>query len=209
MDSTTSGQPFFGAEALLSEPHFDEEATVLSARPVVPLATIEAARVKAFPRPWLLGSALVGALLVGIFATAIYYSSFRRDEAALFNDAEIAASAEVSLPLTEESPSGPVVDRATVRVGARSEDAAATSPATSQAFEPAAASFKRPVARRVAVVTEKPGSNQANEGSRADRRAARKQARQERRQADREKRDPRPADGLLRIRDLFEGSPQP
>ena len=42
MESTMIDQQTFGADLQLPEPRFDEESTLLSARPVVPLRSIEA-----------------------------------------------------------------------------------------------------------------------------------------------------------------------
>ena len=211
MESTTTDQQSFGAQASLSEPHFDEEATVLSARPVVPLTTIEGVeeqRVDAktsFPRPWILGLALVGTLLIGIFATAMYYSRLDNNDSQLFDD-EAAAGAEASTT-TAEGFSGPAGNKPAVNVDSPSEVRNQT-PAKPPAKVSAEGS-RKPEPRLVAVITEKGNRSEADEESREEleeRKAARRQARQERRRAERGARSP---DDLLRIRDIFEGSPRP
>lgn len=213
MESTTSDYQFFGAEASLSEPHFDEQATVLAARAVVPLASLKGVKgVKAvtaktsFPRPWILGLGLVGALLVGIFATAIYYSRLNGNDSRVFDDAEVAAGVEADTTKSDDSFSGPAAAEPAVNADTPAE---VRREAKSHPLKSSAEPSGKPVARRVAVITEKRRSKQAIEGSREDRKAARKQARQERRRAEREKRDARSSDDLLRIRDIFEGSPRP
>lgn len=58
----------------VNEPHFDDELTVLSAQPVVPLETIEA-KVK-HRRRWFLGSAFALAMLLGA-ASALVSAYFK------------------------------------------------------------------------------------------------------------------------------------
>ncbi len=214
MESTTTDQQFFGAEASLSEPHFDEEATVLSARPVVPLTTIRGTKgvnpVNArtsFPRPWSLGLALVGTLLIGILATAIYYSRLNRNDSQLVDDTEVTAGGDAS-PTRSEGFSGPAVVQPAVNADTPAEVRRQAS-VKNQPLKASGVGSRKPVARRVAVITEKENRSEAVEGSREDRKAARRQARQERRRAEREKRGSRSSDDLLRIRDIFEGSPRP
>jgi hypothetical protein len=75
MDSNTNEQDLSQAEIQLDEPHFDE-ATLLSARPVVPLEVVEA-KSRSINR-LLVGSAILLALLVGVLgATFIYKSRWR------------------------------------------------------------------------------------------------------------------------------------
>lgn len=213
MESTTTARQFLGAEASLSEPHFDEEATLLSARAVVPLASLKGlTAVKAktsFPRPWILGLGLVGALLVGIFATAIYYSRLEKNHSKFFDDAEVAAGVEANTTKSEDSFSGPTAAQPAVIADRGAADVSRQASARSQPLKSSAGPARNPVARLEAVITEARSSEQAIGGAREDRKAARKQARQEQRRAEREKRDSGSADDLLRIRDIFEGLPRP
>ena len=71
MESNTTEQDLSRDETLLEEPHFDEEATVLSARPVVPLEVVEAKSRSA--RRLLIGSAIAVALLIGAVAATFMY----------------------------------------------------------------------------------------------------------------------------------------
>jgi len=193
MSSTTTDQQFIDAESSLPEPHFDEEATVLSARPVVPLDAVNESRAQTvFSRPWILGLGLIGALLIGIFATALYYSSSNGADAEALQGAEVGLGAEGNSAGVTNSFSGPA--------------AAQPTPATKpESTEPG----KKPRARLVAVIRDKKANNHIGEESDDDRKAARKQARKERRQAERERREAGSPDELLRIRDIFEGSPRP
>lgn len=196
------------AEPTLQEPHFDEEATVLSARPVVPLAAVEAARAKtSFPRPWLLAFGLVGALVVGISATVIYYSRPSGNDSNLFQDTEIAAGVEGKSTEPANGFGGAAAPRPKVDIDSPAQVKRET--LGNQADRASAEEDKKPRPRLVAVIREKKSNNHTEEEGPEDRKAARKQARQERRRAEREKRDGKSTDELLRIRDIFEGSPRP
>src|ERR1700692_4203807 len=95
MESNISEPEFSNTAAPISEPHFDDETTVLSARPVIPLEKVNA---KSRPtRPWLLGGALVAALFLGISMTAIYYSLLNREDSWLVTHTEnISAGVEAA-----------------------------------------------------------------------------------------------------------------
>src|SRR5688500_17006739 len=73
MVSNITDQVFWSSDTPLAEPHFDEEATLLSARRVVPIKKV-AVKKPGFSRPWVFGFALAGALLLGVSVTALYYS---------------------------------------------------------------------------------------------------------------------------------------
>lgn len=208
MALTTIDQQFTETEASLQEPHFDEEATVLSARPVVPLESVRPAKTS-FPRPWILGLGLVGALLVGIFGTVIYYSRSTGDDANLFQSEEVVAGAEAGedAPAPANSFSGPAAPLLKVEEDVPAEVGKQTP--ERQSAKTSTESGKQPRARLVSVIKEKARNNHIEDESPEDRRAARRQARQERRRAERKRNDARSSDDLLRIREIFEGSPRP
>ena len=204
MALTTTDQQFIGAEPSLEEPHFDEEATLLSAQPVVPLAAIEATTAKSwFPHPWLLGLGLIGALMIGVFATAMYYSRSKDHSSKTFQDGELVAGVEGESSESINSFSGPTATQPAVEpeVPAEVQTAAAKQP-----VKTSVELGKKPRPRLVTVIRETNRSNQTEEDILENRRAARREARQERRER---RRDSRSSDELLRIRDIFEGSPRP
>ena len=83
----------------VQQPHFDDERTVLSARPVVPLQVIEA-KVK-HRRRWVLGGAFAVAMFLGA-ASALVSAYFKlRNQPA----ADIQPSAVVSVPEPVAEPS--------------------------------------------------------------------------------------------------------
>src|SRR5512132_779890 len=79
MESNITNQQYFGTDSQLSEPHFDEEATLLSARPVVRLSDVrtEARSGKRLA----FGLAMVIAVMAGAFAASLIYKQRGQKEA--------------------------------------------------------------------------------------------------------------------------------
>ena len=208
MYSTTPEQNFMDAKAPLSEPHFNEEATVLSARPVVPLEKVSSSRNSTrLARPWVLGLGLVGALLIGIFATVVYYSQSDGENLSSFEGVEVAAGAEGTISQPVDSFSGPASTQPQLEAEkpSTSNTKAPVDTGTAKAKanrEPA----KNPRPRLVATISE-PKSNHIEDQT-EERRASRRQERRERRRNQRDRRNEK-SDDVLRIRDIFEGSPRP
>lgn len=186
MESNITDQQYLAADLQLSEPHFDEEATVLSARPVVPLHEVRTGARSS--RRLGFGLAILVALLVGAFgATLIYQQRGQKEEEAI---AEPASS--ISEPAVQEGPvagaSGSAVD-----------------------LNGSAPSF---AVNTDAGTTRPPLYAPAQENKREMRRAERIEARREREAERQTNRDARghknqPSDDLLRIREIFEGSRRP
>lgn len=212
MSSSITDQQLIESETSLPEPHFDEEATVLSARRVVPLEQVVPIKPKvALPRPWVLGLGLAGALLVGIFATVIYYSRGNGDDSTLFQGA--SAGVEGNSTESPNSFSGPAAPQPKVVLDPRAEVTKQESQ-NSQTDRASGEPDKKPRARLLGVIRENKSNNHGDEEDREEElekelKAARKRARKERRRAEREQRERRSSDELLRIRDIFEGSPRP
>ncbi len=206
MSSITSDQEFLNAKANLSEPHFDQEATVLSARPVVPLEEVASNSGNFWKRPWVLGLGLAGALLVGVFATAIYYSQSKQDDSSLFEGFEVASGAEGISGEPANSFSGPASPQPIVE-SVKPASVAQPAPEKGRVEKVTTAPEKKP--RLVAVIKERKSNNDVEDDQENDRRAGRRQLRRERRRAERQGRDRKSSDELLRIRDIFEGSPRP
>jgi hypothetical protein len=198
----------------LSLPHFDEEATVLSARPVVPLEEI---RVETRSRRNLVFAlTIVAAILVG----AIGATLLMRPE----QTSQTASEGQVSEPLavptgaaggvtSETAESKVPVPRLSDEVNVQAErpddressikqrPAAVNSRSSMKAA--ASRSIPKPVRvqRRDYEVVED-FKNDERELRRAERREARREARRQHRQR-------RETDDLLRIREIFEGAPRP
>ncbi len=220
MDSTT-GQRFTRTEVRLDEPHFDEEATLLSAQPVVPLEEVKAkTRSKARVA---MAMAIGGGLLIGLLAATFIYRYVGSGEPQVLETTVVseqpkadeqhnssggltAGAAENPVIATDETKSPPIKAEDTEPVPAKSEPAPVKQPEPQSAPEP------RPV-----IVRDRPeraADDYDEETDREIRRAERQEERRQRRRAAREaRREPRErartTDDLLRIREIFEGSPRP
>ncbi|HEX9544828.1 MAG TPA: hypothetical protein VF955_06560 [Pyrinomonadaceae bacterium] len=197
------------SELPLAEPHFDDEATLLSARRVVPLDEVlpyGSQATSRFARGWMFAATVVGALLLGVAASVAYYSYLNREPAQLFVDTETIvggvegvsteppqASANVSQVNNTRPPdSNPGVTR--------QEEPVSPSPSVSSN------EAKRPVARRVDVLTS-PSS--PDEAQAREERKARREVKKRIRELERESRNPKSRNDLSRIREIFEGPQKP
>jgi hypothetical protein len=199
--------PETGLELPLAEPHFDDEATLLSARRVVPLDEVSSEGLHTaghFGRSWIFAATIAGALLLGAFVGAAYYSYVNRESAQQFVDPESVVAG------VEGIATAPALDNESSAAANASEFGNAT-PADStasvtvpheQTSEPQSAvsvESGKPVARRVDVLTFP--------SSREERAAARRQAKERKRELERESRKSR--NDLTRIREIFEGPQKP
>jgi len=206
MESNITDQQFWSPESPLAQPHFDDEATLLSARPVVP---IEKLSVKpGFSRPWLAGFALAGAVFLGATATAFYFSQFRTTGAQPGSSLErLSAGArgvtsKAVAPIDESLAGSSTIDSITpAKVKAQVQDSLTARPLNSSN-----AVSSKPVVRHATVSPEQ--SFESEYETREERRAAKREAKEQRR-ANRERREGKHSDEVLRIRDIFEGPPRP
>ena len=202
-------------ELNLNEPHFDEEATVLSAKPVVPLQEIKTRETS--KKRLVLGAAMLFAVLVGAVGGVFVYKQRSENETnatALRENPEVEGSAgAVAEPATAEQSlaeagSGAVPEMEPPRV-TKSEPQ--TTVAKSVNVVPAAEKTNRPVKhadRDDVIIADR------DDDERELRRQQRMEARQMRRRGEwvdmREGRRRRNnSDDLLRIRDIFEGQRRP
>ena len=197
MVSSITDQQSFGAESQMTEPHFDEEATLLSARPVVPLKTVTAQR---FSRSWKFGLALAGALLIGVVATAFYYTRLKTESLTGADSQTISSGAEASSTLSDSANGSP-------------ETVAGVSvePAAARAKSPTESS-KKTVVRRVTNTDDALRNRERDARYAEDDRAAWRAERREAKERKRRERDDlgiKPSDDLLRIREIFEGRRKP
>lgn len=213
MESSITNPQSFGADVQIAEPHFDEEATLLSARPVVPLETVTAK--PRLNRSWAFGLALTGAVLIGVIATAIYFTRFKSESLTAVDDQTIYSGAEAGTTVADSvAGSAAAVDGA----GADSDTNVAASNETPSVLptadgrpvqsatlrtKPVVPSARKPAARRLAS----PGLADRDWEFRNERHAARREAWERKRQArgDGSVR----ADDLFRIREIFEGRRKP
>ena len=191
------------SEPTLTEPHFDEEATVLSAQPVVPLRKIEAKERSG--KRLALGLTVMFSLIVGALGGALIYKQRGQKQSTAVLDAAIPGAEgiavaepapEVAEPVSKAEPAPEQL--AVITVPGAEKKSAAPRP---QRVEPVK------VEKRT---RQEPVEMDDWEQRRAERieawRARRKQERQEMKEARRYRNR---ADDLLRIREIFEGSRRP
>lgn len=207
MESNITDQQYFGTDSQLSEPHFDEEATLLSARPVVRLSDVrtEARSGKRLA----FGLAMVIAVMAGAFAASLIYKQPGQKEA--------TAIVETGPPLPQAAVS-PTVARAQPLSGAGGAISDSNASPLAESVDDLATRGER--SDSAGSETRKPGRLKEILGNGAsnlpDDRELRRQERMEARRLRRiaERRGTRDhksqsSDDLLRIRDIFEGSPRP
>jgi hypothetical protein len=201
----------------LSLPHFDDEATLLSARPVVPINQIAADR-PTKRRRMVFGLTILAATLVGAVSAMLLMQSGRNSQNA-----------------AEPKVNQPIVSSTGAAGGSTSEPAQTRVPVARALDEPAQigeepnaldSSMKKRQTAAVLRTSIKPTvSRNSTRPAKADRpdyeraedfendeieqrRAERRDARREARRQNRERREQK-IDDLLRIREIFEGSPRP
>ena len=195
------------SEPTLTEPHFDEEATVLSAQPVVPLRKIEAKERSG--KRLALGLTVLFSLIVGALGGALIYKQRGQKHSTAVLDAAIPGAEGIAV--TEPSTEPEVAEQA-------SKAEPETQPEQLPVITAPAATTKSSAARPQRVEPVKVGKRAKEEPvemddweqRRAERieawRARRKQEREEMKEARRYRNR---ADDLLRIREIFEGSRRP
>jgi hypothetical protein len=197
----------------LSQPHFEEERTLLAARPVVPLEEVKKQTLK---KRWLRVLAIVAAVLAGSLGlTLMVYKALQTPQAAVVETAEPAPNLVTQGALS--SASGAAHGLATLIPEQRTSTAARS--ATSDTKDvPLSEStrIKTQLSRNIARSARTRGVAKSQEedlrnDDRAMRRAERQQERELEREATRERRKKRQqaGDDLMRIREIFEGSPRP
>jgi hypothetical protein len=222
MQSNRTKQQYSGGS--LSEPHFDDEATLLSARPVVPLHEIKAAERSNWRLT--LGLTLVVAVLGGAFGATLIYRQQRQAPATA--NLEIApASGETATPdggettpevATGMEPSGGAADAPAPAASASAKASTVSDVPVRESRESVPRLRKSATSvAQTAVNPDETVPEEVNspEDELAARRAERREARRQWREAQREswgdvrRRRVQRADDLLRIREIFEGPQRP
>src|SRR5687768_6809505 len=113
MESNRRERELSRVKVVLDEPHFDE-ATLLSARPVVPLHAVKAE--SSLDRRWALGLAIVVALLIGAFgATLVYKLRGQKQSTSITEGADssqaIPPSVEAGVAAVESQESLPAIPK--------------------------------------------------------------------------------------------------
>ena len=203
--STSEAEP-------LTLPHFDDEATVQSARPVVPLHEVK--RTALTRRNIFLGVALCLAAVVGALVASLIYSqpAQRAPEAATATipDANTTDSEEDFVAPSGEASGSTVNPQDAVAFNtetAASDEADSERPVNRVISRDRQPRIGNPrVEKRPDLVISQP---KIEDRSDLDVRAEEELLRAQRREARRARRERRANDGLTRIREIFEGSPRP
>jgi hypothetical protein len=213
MESNITNEQFRSSYSSPSEPHFDDEATVLSARPVVPIGELTSKA--GFSRPWVFGLAIVAALLLGVSATAFYYSRF-----SAIDGQSVVSIETVSSDVQGVASEPPNVNELPEATGTTESDNSVTDsnksvkaktqtvsrPSITRPLNSSKDRVKKRAPRRETQVVDQLVDYE-NE-TREQRREARRDA-QERKREIRERRVERRSDEALRIREIFEGPARP
>ena len=197
-------------EDSLTLPHFDDEATIQSARPVVPLREVKrAARAK---RQLLLGATICFAAVAGALGASLIYDQLtqRAEKTTAINNADVPElSADFVSPSGEVSgstvnPAEAIVPSSDVALTSDVESERQVTPTTSKTRQGAVKNSRveKPVEKiaRQAEVQNVPEPDIVSE---------QQLLREQRREARRARRERRANAELMRIREIFEGSPQP
>src|SRR6266550_7841057 len=190
------------SELPLAEPHFDDEATLLSARRVVPLDEVPSygsPKASHLTRRWMFAAVVLGSLLLGVVGGAAYYSYLNKEQAASFVDTQniISGVDGISTEPADEDVRTPTNAPKVHNTPPAEANAEVTLDEKQSSGSQPAGSSKRPVAERVDVLTFP--------STRQERKAARRQAKAQKKELERESRDR----NLMRIREIFEGPQKP
>jgi len=203
MESNNINQEYFEGAAPLGEPHFDEEATVLSARPVVPLQEIKAEEQSR--KRLIVGLAMACSLTMGALAATLIYKQRGEGQSTAISTAVPGAAGMVvdpaSSPATAGVGGGAVAD--TLPEGGATTAEKKSVPSVSSSTASTAVELQRK--------KNLPEQAEELELTRAERIDSRRLRRRLERQAWRESggRQRKTSDDLLRIRDIFEGPTRP
>jgi len=216
MESNITDQQFWSPDTQLAEPHFDEEVTLLAARPVVPIEQLN--RKPVSTRPWVFGLALTGAILLGVSATALYYSQFRSTGSQAGPDIDKFSSGVQGAATAAVSRNEPAINATdtTGSAGAVNSSVDSNTPARVKAQAPSVSwtsrlpSSSNTTSKKSAhlhpTVVIDPGSEPEHEIH--ERRWTKREAK-ERKRENRGGRGHKSSDELLRIREIFEGPQKP
>jgi hypothetical protein len=231
MDMNITERRYSDDNLQIAEPHFEEEATLLSAQPVVPLDEIRDDKPEAGSKKhWAFGLSIVASLIIGaVGATMVFRQRGQRSAS------EIVETAIAGSEATAKGSSASAVSTGEVSEADR-DLSGGTVPEANSAEAQAVAPLEQQTARQIArqnpplsrktptEVLRRNDDSQVQieseeviypEDERELRRAERIEARRQRRRMaareewDRNGRRRRRSGDLLRIREIFEGSRRP
>lgn len=199
MDSNMADKRDFEGNLQLAEPHFDEEATLLSAQPVVPLDRVKHER--RLGRRMSFGIAIVSSLVLGALAARLIYRSGGEAQSptSVSDVARDGAGLGGAVAPAPSSNAEAATGSAQVSQSAISADAQTTSEASVK---------EKPAKKEVSGRKPAPQSQTAG-AARLERHFADEHERTRERRKEARGHQNKPPDGLLRIREIFEGPARP
>ena len=211
MEADIRKPDFTQGEIALVEPHFDEESTLLSARPVVPLEEVRSEGRSR--RRLMFGVALVVALVVGlVVGTLIFKQGYQQGTDAAVEEDTFAGESSQPVTIQAGAAGGAPVDETAAAVpGAENNSAdipTTSAPVAKKEVSPPAR-VDSPTSRRTQEARPLQTPDRAESDIEARRAARKEERRRLRREERREARRNRDSDDLLKIREIFEGSPRP
>ncbi len=205
MDSNISNQQYFKGALPLAEPHFDEEATLLSARPVVPLKEIEAEERSG--KRLVFGLAMACSLVVGALGATLIYKQRGQGQSTAIISTAVPGAAGITVDEPVGAPA--IAEEVGGATGTFPEAGAATVDKKAVPWVSLRAESFRVKSERKKT---KPQPQVEERGlPRAERIDAWRLRLRSEREAQRESggRQRKSSDDLLRIREIFEGPPRP
>lgn len=204
MKANLNNEDYLDDEVSLTEPHFEDEETILAARPVVPLKRVQSNEERGKRRA--VGLAIASSLLVGFLgATVVYKLRNQKSPIEVMNTSVPGATGS-----STETTARPTVD---ARMGLANAVGSAvgfadpiretpTNPKATVVVQPTTSTVKKSAARKSQHIAQATPDEEALspwEIRRQERHEARREARRRR----------QPQSGASRIREIFEGSPRP
>lgn len=207
MESNITEQEYFASDSL-TEPHFDEDATIAAARPVVPLEEIKAQPNR---RRLAFGLSLLASIIIGALGGTFIYKQRHSKPAAEIVDLAIAGSgAQATSQEISEQPTTEALAQEEPTSGATAGEAETSQPIISNRKPARTIAQREPTSGADSISQEESISR---EDRKEARRLARIENRRERRTARQDEREAwgrrRSSDDLLRIREIFEGPRRP
>jgi hypothetical protein len=202
MESNIEHQEYFDNGSPLDEPHFDEEATLLLARPVVPLQEIKAD--ERSRKRLVIGVAMICSLGLGALAATLIYKQ-REEEPSIV---VVSKAAPGAAGIAFDEPVAAITQRVE---GAATGIAPETDTQTPMPTKPLPSPSRRAALVETKRKTPMPPQIEERELTWDERFGERRRRRISERQTLREarRRQRRSSDDLIRIREIFEGPSRP
>jgi len=201
MESNIINEGYFEEAVPLGEPHFDEEATLLSARPVVPLQEIKAE--ERSRKRLIVGFAMACSLMMGALAATLIYKQRSQAQSAAVSTA-VPGAAGIAVDDPVSPPAAEVAGGAVGMLEAGETAVAKKSVPSSSKGIPSTVVESQQKKNLAEELDERELSREERIDARRLRRRLERQARHES-----WRRPRRTSDDLLRIRDIFEGPSRP